>query len=359
MKKKYLWFQFIALNTLSALFILFGFTGTLKIGIRDSFFSTFITDTSIFTKPPSERNSFDWAAQKYINLFLNKSSSEFHLANFKVTDTNTISKAQKIALLYSKNGGDGCGVKSDDLALNIHWISENQGHGCCSDHSQVFIALAILNGMHCREVHHNSHTFNEFYDESLNKWIWIDTQFCLMAKDESGQFLSLFEMFQKFKERKIVLWNFFGNNLHIANTIAPDEIFEKINTQENEFEAVHGKTTPEDLVNSSKVYYFRPHEFKVLQITMGNAVFKEDFYNKKYSWVKKEVRQFALLAFHILPSYLIYDPENLKQTRYQKIKTISSLFLAFYTFINLLLLGKLLKSPKSNTLHPLRSAKHT
>ena len=77
---------------------------------------------------------------------------------------NTIKKAQTISLLYSKNGGSGCGEKSDNLIENLKWLSQDIGYGCCSDHTQTFLALSILNGVFSREVHHIGHTFNEFYD---------------------------------------------------------------------------------------------------------------------------------------------------------------------------------------------------
>ena len=125
----------------------------------------------------------------------------------KLQTSDVVSKAEIIALLYSKNGGAGCG----DSKFLIDNIKRLDGRlGCCSDHAEVFIALSHIFGLESREVHHTIHTFNEFYDPKKGKWIWVDTQYAIMAKDDKNNFLSMLEMMKFMKEGRTIVYHFFG-----------------------------------------------------------------------------------------------------------------------------------------------------
>jgi hypothetical protein len=220
----------------------------------------------------------------------------------------TINRVMTIVKNYSKNGGSGCGDNSDDLERNMYWVKSK--HGCCSDHGQVFTASALLNGIYAREVHEGGqHKFNEFFDDSLQKWIWVDSQYCLMAKNENDKFLSLYELRKLMLQNQKISWFFFGTSQHVCYKTSPDSI---------------------DL--------FKKESFVQIRMTLDNNVFKVDKYNSWLSWMPREVRQMILLTVGIQPQYLVYDPSNLSTDKHTYLKYSFYLIIFLLFIINLLLL---------------------
>ncbi len=309
MKRKLL---FIILNLSFGFGVIKLLSPQVKVDIRFALFSNYTQDINDFNYFPTDYKSgglgFIHYKEKYIKAILESHA----IMPFNFQDSMPFTqRAQNIALTYSKNGGSGCGKNSSDLIKNIRWLSEDNGHGCCSDHSQVFIALCLVNKIFSREVHHKSHTFNEYYDPSLHKWIWIDTQYCLMAQDDKGNFLSLKETYEILKDKQKVNWYFFGTPLH----------------------QLYNASDYQRITN-----YFTTEEFKILAMTLGNNVFEVDFYNKKYTWLPKEIKQFLLLSINKQPGYLFYDPENLITSKLKYIKVVSLLVLSSFIMINMWIL---------------------
>jgi hypothetical protein len=303
---------FVAFNITFILILIKALPAQFKVNVRFALFSSYTQNLSDFEYNPTELKNgaldFVYFKEKYIKNIL-----ETHaIAPFAFADSiNYRDRVKKIALTYSKNGGPGCGANSDDLVKNIKWLSEDNGHGCCSDHSQAFIALCLINNIFAREVHHKSHTFNEFFDPQLQKWVWIDTQYCLMAQNEIGQYLSLKEIFLYSKENKKIEWAFFGTPLH----------------------KLYNTSDYKRITN-----YFTPQEFSLILMTLGNNVFEVDYYNQKYAWVSQELRQFLLLSIHKQPSYLFYDPQNLLVSKLKKIQITFWSIILFFGGINLWIL---------------------
>ena len=83
----------------------------------------------------------------------------------------------------------------------------DNGDGYCADYSQVFTALALAGDVPVREWGLGwegfgfGHTFNEIYDSSLDKWVFIDSFNSLYVVDVStGIPLSVLEFQQRLRE---------------------------------------------------------------------------------------------------------------------------------------------------------------
>ena len=97
--------------------------------------------------------------------------------------------------------GPGLGTYSEKT---LHELINGNG-GVCSDISQVFNIFCIINHIRVREwgVYHPEkvtlgHSFNEFYDHDLKKWILIDPSESIIFYDkESNTPLSVEEVFEQ------------------------------------------------------------------------------------------------------------------------------------------------------------------
>jgi hypothetical protein len=205
----------------------------------------------------------------------------------KNIDNNTlpssvIDKAKSIIILFSRNGGVSCAA---DISLieKIKQLPEGHGYGCCSDHTKVFIALGSVLGLFVREVHTAGHVTNEFYDNELNKWIWIDPLFAILAKNEKNEYLSLMEIRDLYYKNKQVHYEFFGNDAHYFNSHLDPRKFEYFDNKEN---------------------------FSNIMITWGNNVLTEDKFCQRINFLPKFIRQFVGIKVGIIPSYIMYVDEN-------------------------------------------------
>jgi len=191
--------------------------------------------------------------------------------------TSTIDKAKLIALSFSKGGGGGC-FDDIDLISKMKKINKDNGHGCCSDHSEVFVALCSIYGIEAREVHNNHHVFNEIYVSEKNKWIWIDPGFAIMAKNDKGEYLSLFEMRESLFNGVQINYVFFGNKFH--------EFY--------------------DYPADKHEYFDEKNDFSDIMITWGNNVFAENEFNSHLNLLPKSAKQFVSLTVGKVPLYKVY-----------------------------------------------------
>ena len=215
---------------------------------------------------------------------------------------------------FSRNGGQGCGTHSNNLMENFYWV-KNVG-GCCSDHSQVFLAILLSNGFNAREVHNLEHTFNEVYDKKNKKWIWIDSQYKLIAFNSEGELLSLYEIFKNYQTYKNINFSFFGDKN----------------------DAFHGKDVNKTISNSSDGSYWSKSGFSVLFFTNGNNVFKENYLNLKYSFLPREISQTFFLTLGLRPNYLYYDPFHVKKDTFNKAKVFLIISLLMLLLGNLIVI---------------------
>lgn len=196
----------------------------------------------------------------------------------KITGTiSTIDKAKLVALSFSKGGGGGC-FEDINLISKMKKINKDNGYGCCSDHSEVFVALCSIYDIDAREVHNNHHVFNEIYVPENHKWLWIDSEFAIMAQNNMGEYLSLFEIRDLLFNGATVNYVFFGNESH--------EFYNYSATQHE--------------------YFDEKNDFSDIMITWGNNVFAENEFGHQLNLLPKPVKQFVGLTFGKIPSYKVY-----------------------------------------------------
>ena len=178
----------------------------------------------------------------------------------------------------------------------------------------MFLALLLSNGFIAREVHNLKHTFNEVYDKKNKKWIWIDSQFKLVALDTKGELLNLYEIFEYYQSGKMINFSFFGDK--------NDDLY--------------GKDVNKAIQYDPDGSYWSKAGFSVLLFTNGNNVFTENYLNLKYSFLPREISQTLYLAIGIRPNYLYYDPFHIKKNTFNKVKVF------LISGILMLLLGNLI-----------------
>lgn len=216
---------------------------------------------------------------------------------------NSIDKAKRIAMSYSINSSKK--FEHKNLISKISKLRE--GYGVCSDHSEVFLALSHIYGLTSREVHNTEHTFNEFYAEELKKWIWIDSQFALMAF-QNGNPLNLMEMKILYDKEIIPEFYFFGNSNFTASNGKPQTI----------------------------KYYDNKNDFETIMMTKGNNVFEVDSYSNILASLPKGIKQIFLLLSNKQPDYLIYYSYG-----NDRINELIKLKNYFYGYIIVWLIGNL------------------
>lgn len=121
----------------------------------------------------------------------------------KINQEENFFRALKIAQHLMKGPGRGKGIQTD--TFNAYQKIMTEGGGYCADYSQVFNGIAISSEIPVREwgmtfdgFGGDGHTFNEIYDNSLKKWIMIDSFYSLYIKNiKTNEPLSVME-FRKY-----------------------------------------------------------------------------------------------------------------------------------------------------------------
>lgn len=259
--------------------------------IKYSLFTDKTSDKLLFTVPPDIL--FDKGFKKdspqsikHWKILITDNIDYLQGLEQKITGTiSTIDKAKLVALSFSKGGGGGC-FEDIDLISKMIKINKDNGYGCCSDHSEVFVALCSIYGIDAREVHNNHHVFNEIYVPENHKWLWIDSEFAIMAQNNMGEYLSLFEIRDLLSNDATVNYVFFGNESH--------EFYNYPAAQHE--------------------YFDEKNDFSDIMITWGNNVFAENEFGHQLNLLPKPVKQFVGLAFGKIPSYKVYvdksPPQN-------------------------------------------------
>jgi len=128
--------------------------------------------------------------------FMESLESEYLILPAKYELNSELEKILSIALITSKlnngpNAGGGTYVDLEDL--RDHLLNPERG-GRCSDYSEYFLAQLILHGFVAREVSNLNHTAIEVFVNSLNKWIWVDSQLDVLILDSNQNVLNAFEI---------------------------------------------------------------------------------------------------------------------------------------------------------------------
>lgn len=311
---------FILFNIFVIIFITFLPPRT-KVEIRNAFFSKKV-DSTFFRMGLESfigNGDFKWCTDDVREEFNRNTYFRNNISKLINSHLDDSLLAQKIVLLFSKNGSaepSDCGLYSNNLEENIKWLNTNEGHGCCSDHAQVFVALGILAGLPVREVHNDSHTFNEFWDRQLNKWIWIDPQYWLMAKDSNGILLSLIEIQDAYRAGYKPDFYMFSEGRNYLNNISLNDVFDT---------------------------YYKSDNFKVIRMTLGNNVFIVDKFNSYLSFFPKSLIQAILLTLNLQPGFAYYEYEVNFERMYHTYLFYSIVFVLLFLVVSFILgrnLGK-------------------
>lgn len=166
----------------------------------------------------------------------------YHRVNstFNLEQSNKIDKGIQLAKLVRLKikGGKGLGLSSDKTLKSM---LEGEG-GVCSDIAQAYNNFCILNDIKIRELgiidkiydSKHDHSFNEFYSETLNKWIAIDVSKGIYFVDPiNKEKLSAVELFNLIDNKKEVEFVSFLNDKNYDFNVDLEESVEQIYFQKN------------------------------------------------------------------------------------------------------------------------------
>ena len=182
----------------------------------------------------------------------------------------------------------GCGF-TDDLAEKAGELAKG-ARGCCSDFTQVFVALATAVGMPAREVTSNSHGFNEFSDRGLKKWVFIDAQFGFIVRGEDGVPLSTLAFRDAVLQHHPFQLEFFQEAALAA--------VNRATVEKNAFE-MDGRQ-----VQLSRTPYYSPEGLAMLAFPWGNNVFEATELNLRLRLLPKPAARLISHLSGVRPRYV-------------------------------------------------------
>lgn len=249
--------------------------------IREALFTDTTHDLAVYAKTPAEliANRFRTETPEAIERFRRDVLPTLpygDAATLAALPVEPIARARAIALLYSVNGGNICGGFDD---LHDALVRLPQGYGCCSDHAEAFLALGPALGLDVREAYHSEHAFNEVWVPALGKWVFIDTQYALMAKDPDGTYLGVFEIRERLRTGAKFEYEFFGKPAHWFATHSPWDFD----------------------------YYKDIHGFANLRIIWGSNIYEQDDFEKRTAFLPRAARHVVGHVLGIFPPRLIYE----------------------------------------------------
>jgi hypothetical protein len=159
------------------------------IAVRDAIFSTTSDNTSVFSESPEKlaRRGFRWDDGSAIGYQpLLDDSTRSRIRSLPSALERAIQIADHIA-----RGTNGCGGYDTDIALKYRWVVS--GSGCCSDHTEIFLALAPEVSVIAREVETSGHAVVEVFDDGLSRWLLVDPTAAVIFEDSSARPLSILE----------------------------------------------------------------------------------------------------------------------------------------------------------------------
>jgi hypothetical protein len=215
-----------------------------------------------------------------------------------------IEQAKQLILLFSHDNGAECGINLPLIDTIKRLATPGIGSGCCSDHTEVFLAFAAFVGITAREVHSTVHTTVEIFAPSIGSWVWFDPQFAIHAKDkESGKPLSGLDIRDLYLTNQRPEFFCFGNSSHDC--------------------------TRKDV--SQLEPYLKDKFLFDFGITLGNNVFEQDKFSNSVSFFSSQaLRQIMGIAVGIVPTYLFAGDK--KSEYLASLKSRRDSFLSWVTF---------------------------
>jgi hypothetical protein len=291
-------FHLVLGNTFTLLVTYFLLSNQAKVDIRYALFSRVVTRQEFLSLKDSILIDKKIIKKKIYNKYQTIDSLSFQFKIYNVLD-----------FFEPYKSSYGCGEFAYNLDLNINNVLK--GNGCCSDFSQVFMAICNQNKLNVCEINNSTHTFNEVSDFDNKKKIWIDAENKLFAKDENGNFLSTIEIYDNFKLGNKILLYTLGNDLELTK------------------------------IDSSKL--FTKKSFNFLILTNIKDVLYEDEISKQYNFLPKDLINTILIVKYKYPRYFIFDDSGEFIIRLQNIKNIFLFYIIFLLSFNFLLYKLLFK----------------
>jgi hypothetical protein len=282
------------------------------VNIRQALFSSMTAQDDIFTAGPDALVSLygfktepEQSREEFYSFLENVDYVQTGRRNI-TSQKDEIKKAKSIVLLFQKEDEDKQDFPS--LLEKIRTFTKPDVYGDCSDNAEVFIALGSFFGLTVREVHNTVHVFNEIYDQYLHKWIWIDPENAIMAKNGKGEYLSLVEMTQMYDKNEKIDYELFGRN-----------------------------KDPEMKKNYFYYYYDGKEKFSYIMMTLGNNIYEVDKYRARMRFLPKFFGQLIMLVGNIQPHYAIYSNNREVVIEWKIIKYLSIIFICGIILINIAL----------------------
>jgi hypothetical protein len=295
------------------------------VNFRQALFSSMTANDDIFSASPDiliSRYGFKTEPKQLKEEFYSSLANIGYVQNGRRAiegQKDEINKAKSVVLLFQKEDEDKL-ADFPSFLEEIKTFAEPNVYGDCSDNAEVFAALGSFFGLTVREVHNTVHVFSEMYDHDLHKWIWIDPENAIMARNDKGEYLSLVEMTQRYYKNEKINFELFGRNKE-----------------------------PEMKKNYFYYYYDGKDKFSYIMMTLGNNFYQVDQYRNRLSFLPKFFRQFILLVGNIQPHYVIYSGDRAVITEWKLIKYLSIIVISGVILMNIFLVFIIYywKSPKS------------
>lgn len=174
---------------------------------RDALTTYLSSDRELFAAPPAELVRRGFRIDSLATIDASRLRLARATAIFEYGHKDDIELIKEIVLSFSRGGGT---PPTYYLPLSDKITEARLGHGFCSDHVEIFLALSELRGFFAREVQNEVHSFADFFSPVHSKWIWVDPLFAIMATDERGSYLSSLEIRDRRVSGLPVRYQFFG-----------------------------------------------------------------------------------------------------------------------------------------------------
>jgi hypothetical protein len=296
------------------------------VNFRQALFSNMTGNDDIFSASPDaliSRYGFKTEPKQLKEEFYSSLANIGYVQNGRRTiegQKDEIKKAKSIVLLFQKEDEDKL-ADFPSLIEKIKTFTKPNVYGDCSDNSEVFAAIGSFFGLTVRQVHNTVHVFSEFYDHYLHKWIWIDPENAIMARNDKGEYLSLAEMTHMYFKNEKINYELFGRNKE-----------------------------PEMKKNYFYYYYDGKDKFSYIMMTLGNNFYEVDHYRNRLNFLPKFIGQFILLAGNIQPHYVIYSGSRAVITEWEFIKYLSIILISGVILMNIALVFIFYHSKSSKSL---------
>lgn len=278
-------FSGCALATVISLLVLYPYYPQALVEARFAIFARLADDISDFDSPPAKLfdDKFLRDDQKIVDCWRNYARTRLAQLSDLPSDFEQLPTIERAKTLARRNTGGGEWRRFADYETLIDRFRDvRNGAGYCSDLSETFLALCSMNGIDAYEFSLARHTIAGFYCPETGRWVAVDPQYCLLFKNDAGEYLSPVGLRSTGLSGATVHFESFWDETRGAlptEPFIPDGCYD-------------GRAAYRDFV-----------------FTAGNNVFSVDRVRRYLRWVPKPVRQLYYRAIGVMPEYrIVLDP---------------------------------------------------